>query len=66
MFGFITDTIESAVNVVADTGLFLIGEGDGPSRRDVAQALAGGLSVYAVAEMFNVAESAVQAIAESS
>lgn len=60
VFDFLTKTAQAAVDVACDTGLALMGESDGPTREDVAQLLAAGLTVGAIAVAFNVAEDAIQ------
>lgn len=60
MFSFITDTAQAAVDLTCDTAEALIGEGDGPKRSDVAQLLAAGMTVGAIAIAFNVTEDVVE------
>jgi DNA-binding NarL/FixJ family response regulator len=64
MFKFITDTAKAAVDLTCDTALSVIGEGDGPKREDVAQLLAAGMTVGAIALALGVAEEWVEAIAQ--
>ena len=57
MFGFISDVVESAVDVVSDAV-----DGEVPSKRNVSNLIAAGISVYAAAEMFGVAESVIESL----
>jgi DNA-binding NarL/FixJ family response regulator len=63
VFDFLEKSARAAVNVVGDTVDFATG-GEPPRRDDVAQLLAAGLSVWAVAEVTGLAVDAVQAIAD--
>lgn len=62
MFKFLTDTAASAVNFTCDTAEMAVG-GDGPSREDVTQLLAAGLSIAAVAAATGLAIDVIENIA---
>lgn len=64
MFNIFTDAIEAGLSVASDTFDVMIGEGEGPTRRNVAQLLDAGLTVAAIAQGFGVAESVIEELAE--
>lgn len=57
MFGFLTNMIDNALGVTGD-----ILNGETPSRRRVAQLLADGISVAAIAALFGVGIDAIEAL----
>ena len=57
MFSFLTNMIDNALGVASD-----ILDGEAPSRRRVAQLLADGISVAAIAAMFGVGVDAIEAL----
>lgn len=65
VFDFLARTAQAAVDVTLDIAEIPLG-GDGPSREDVAQLLAGGLSVWAAAEVLGVTVDVVEALAGES
>ena len=64
MFDLLTKPIEAALNVAGDTFNMLIGEGDGPSRENVAELISAGLTVAAIAHGFGVAEDVIYSLIE--
>lgn len=57
MFSFLTNMIDNALGVASD-----ILDGEVPSRRRVAQLLADGISVAAIAAMFGVGVDVIEAL----
>jgi len=64
MFKFITDTAKSAVDLACDTAGLVVGEGDGPKREDVAELLAAGLTVAAIATALDTTVDVVEGLIE--
>ena len=62
VFDFIGKTAQALVDVTCDTALGVIGESDGPKRKDVAQLLAAGMTVGAIALTLDVTEDVIQGI----
>lgn len=62
MFKFITDTAQSLVDVTCDSVDYVMGDGDGPSRNDVANLLAAGMTVAAVAAVTGLAVDVIEEI----
>ena len=59
MLGFILDTAQAAVDITCDTAEMVLG-GDPPKREDVAQLLAAGLTVGAIAVAFDVSVDVIE------
>ena len=63
MFKFLTDSVENAIDVATGTGRVLIGE-EGPSKRQVAKLIADGLTIVAVADLYNVSTDVIESLIE--
>ena len=57
MFGLLTDIVETSINVLE--GLV---EGEAPTKRQVAQFVDAGVTLYAISEVTGVAVSALEAM----
>ena len=64
MFGFLTDGIKAGLNVASDSFGLMVGEGDGPSKDDIAEALDAGLTIGGIAAAFGVGEDVIARILE--
>jgi hypothetical protein len=64
MFGVFDDAVKSAVNVVGDTWDAMLGDGEGPTRSDVAKLISSGMEIAAVAAALGVGEDVVQSLLE--
>ena len=63
-FGFFTDAIETALDVTTESFDWMFGQGEGPSRHNVAKLISAGLTVAAIAQGFGVAESVIEKLIE--
>lgn len=63
VFGFLTSTIENALDAAINS-LEDLADGELPSSRNVATLIDAGLTVAAIASMYNVSDSIIERIAK--
>lgn len=64
MIEFFERTARSAVDLIGDTLDAAVGGGDGPKRSDVAQLLAAGMTIGAIALALDVSEDVIRELAD--
>ena len=64
MFNFLIDSVENALNVAQKTINYVVDDEPLPTKTEVAKLIADGLTVVAVAQLFDVGEDIIKDILE--